>query len=81
MTAKYNARYYRAPKSNIATEWRRQTGPDGGADFGVEKGNVPPQWVLDRMAEEKITGGYRTRKDNLCDRCHTYRSVNGACEC
>ncbi len=81
MTAKYNARYYRAPHSEIATEWRRQKGPDGGRNFGHEVGNVPPAWVLDKIADEKITGKYNVKRSNRCDRCNMFRSVNGACDC
>jgi hypothetical protein len=36
---------------------------------------------LDRVAEQKLTGGYKVRKSNLCDKCFTYKSTNGTCNC
>jgi hypothetical protein len=45
------------------------------------KNTCPPGWVLDLMAERKMTGGFKTKPDNLCQGCNTYRSVNGACLC
>jgi hypothetical protein len=43
--------------------------------------NMPPQWVLDELAERKLTGGFNVRPSNLCYGCRTYRSVNGTCGC
>jgi len=43
--------------------------------------NKPPGWLLDKLAEEKLKGGYNTRKDNLCTGCYQYKSVNGSCGC
>lgn len=40
-----------------------------------------PGWLMDKIAEEKLTGGYDTRKKNLCPNCFTYKSVNGSCGC
>ncbi len=42
---------------------------------------APPSWVLDKMADEKRTGGYNVGASNLCGACFTYRSSNGACMC
>ena len=42
---------------------------------------APPSWVLDRIADEKRTGGYNTKRSNLCEGCFTYKSDNGACMC
>lgn len=41
----------------------------------------PPQHVLDRIAEESITGGYDITQTNICGRCFTARSGNGTCFC
>jgi hypothetical protein len=41
----------------------------------------PPQWVLDREADLKLSGGFVTKRRNLCPVCHQYRSVNGSCGC
>ena len=47
---------------------------------GLNEGNrPPPQWVLDRIAEESITGKYDT--SNVCGSCFQARSVNGTCGC
>jgi hypothetical protein len=81
MTAKFHPRYYRAAHSYIATEWRRQPGPDGGANFAGEGAGPPPQWVLDKIAEETITGRFNTKRDNRCPTCFMCRSANGSCNC
>jgi NADH:ubiquinone oxidoreductase subunit len=77
MRDELHSRYLRKEKSYIATDHRRRVIPN----FPNEKGTVPPQWVLDRIAEERITGKYNVRKSNLYDECHEYRSVNGTCGC
>ena len=41
----------------------------------------PPQYVLDRLAEEKITGKYDVSASNICGSCFTARSSNGTCFC
>jgi hypothetical protein len=48
-------------------------------DFGFSGGNVPPAAVLDRIADEKFSGGFKLVKKNLCPKCFLYRPVNGAC--
>lgn len=40
-----------------------------------------PSWVLDKIADEKMDGGWDRRRENLCDKCWTYRSRNGKCLC
>jgi hypothetical protein len=42
---------------------------------------MPPMWVLDRIADEKFSGGFDVRKSNVCPNCFEARSVNGACGC
>ncbi len=39
----------------------------------------PPQAVLDKIADRKISGGYSLKRSNLCTVCNTYKSVNGEC--
>lgn len=47
-------------------------------------GSMPPGWVLDKIAEHKITGGFKLRvhrQSNVCPRCFQARSVNKRCGC
>lgn len=37
--------------------------------------------LLDKEADRKLSGGFNTRKSNLCETCHEYKSVNGTCGC
>lgn len=62
-----NGAKLRAELKNSSTEFRSN--------------RVPPQAVLDKIAERKITGGYKIVKRNLCKVCFQYRSANGSCEC
>lgn len=55
---------------------------------GCDERAKPPAWLLDKIADEKLTGGYkrytgkgRNRKSNMCERCYTVKSVNGTCGC
>jgi hypothetical protein len=43
----------------------------------------PPNWVLDRLADRALDGGYKIGKGrkNVCPLCFTTRSVNGTCSC
>lgn len=45
------------------------------------EGTLPPQWLLDRLAEESITGKYDVSASNICDVCFTARSTSGTCFC
>lgn len=47
-----------------------------GGDF-----TPPPQYVLDRLAEEKLTGKFNVSPSNICGSCFTARSHNGSCFC
>jgi hypothetical protein len=60
------------PKYLDGTPWQNTLTPGG---------TCPPGWVLDRIAERKLTGGFSTKKANLCADCNTYKSVNGSCLC
>lgn len=44
-------------------------------------GNVPPQFVLDRIADESLTGKFNVKRANLCGECFQYKSCNGECGC
>jgi hypothetical protein len=48
---------------------------------GCDGKSKPPSWLLDKIADEKLKGGFVTKKSNLCTGCYTYRSVNGTCGC
>lgn len=41
----------------------------------------PPLGDLDKAADRKLTGGFSTRRKNICGTCFTARSKNGVCEC
>lgn len=43
--------------------------------------SMPPGYVLDRLAEETITGKFDTSPANICGDCFQVRSVNGECGC
>jgi len=42
---------------------------------------MPPQWLLDKIADEKFSGGFVLKRRNLCNVCFEYRSANGTCGC
>lgn len=52
-------------------------------DLKAEKrtNKMPPQAVLDKMADQKLSGGFKTYKSNICTECFTAKSVNGSCGC
>lgn len=54
--------------------------PDYRLDMFGNKQVVPGE-LLDRIAEEKFSGGYNLRKSNRCDTCFEFKSTNGACSC
>ncbi len=51
--------------------------------FAAKENGTPPQWVLDKIADQSITGGYKIGKKraNVCTGCYSTRSVNGKCLC
>lgn len=42
---------------------------------------APSPARLDREADLKLSGGFKTGKNNICPKCFTARSVNGTCGC
>jgi hypothetical protein len=40
-----------------------------------------PGWLIDKMEEERRTGGYDVRRSNQCGSCFTVKSSNGTCNC
>ena len=42
---------------------------------------TPPQWLLDKIADEKFSGGFVLKRKNLCTTCYEYKSANGTCGC
>lgn len=52
--------------------------------FGHRPPNLPEEY-RDRIAEkefqQKLTGGFNTKKSNRCDTCFQYRSANQTCGC
>ncbi len=53
----------------------------GKTDMFGEKLKGPDWWLIDKIADEKLTGGYNTKKSNCCERCWQFRSTNGKCGC
>jgi hypothetical protein len=43
--------------------------------------NKPPKWLLDKIADEKLTGNFNVRRSNQCLICFEVKSVNGSCAC
>jgi hypothetical protein len=41
----------------------------------------PPGWLLDKLAEEKLSGGYKIKRNPVCPDCMIQKSNNGACHC
>lgn len=42
---------------------------------------MPSQAVLDKMAEQSLTGGWDIRRANVCADCWQAKSANGLCGC
>lgn len=45
---------------------------------------LPPKWLLDKLAEEKMTGMYTKKQllpTNQCQVCFIQKSSNGTCNC
>jgi hypothetical protein len=40
-----------------------------------------PGWLLDKIADQKLTGGFNVRRSNQCPNCFEVRSANGTCSC
>lgn len=53
----------------------------------ASEGNFPngqrqiPGWVLDKIATEKLTGGYSAKRNPMCPTCQVRKSNSGACFC
>jgi hypothetical protein len=41
----------------------------------------PPAWVFDVLAERKLTGGWKIKKQGVCETCFQVKSINGTCGC
>ena len=41
----------------------------------------PPEWLLDKIVEEKLYGPARDRKLPICNKCFVRKSKTGACNC
>jgi hypothetical protein len=44
------------------------------------KGGIP-FWLLDKIAEEKLSGGYSSDRNPVCPECHVRKANNGSCSC
>jgi hypothetical protein len=53
----------------------------GKFDMFGKKRPAPSGDMMDRIADEKLTGKYNVSRKNRCDQCWTYKSTNGACNC
>jgi hypothetical protein len=57
---------------------------DSLADAAKKPGGSPPQWLLDRIADEKFNAGYKGAQRsrlNQCGICFELRSISGTCGC
>lgn len=41
----------------------------------------PPEWLLDRIAEQKLNGGYTRKRNPVCQNCFVRKSNSGNCNC
>ncbi len=41
----------------------------------------PPQHILDKIADDKISGGYKIGKKQICKSCNMAKYANGTCSC
>lgn len=46
-----------------------------------EENRRPPMWLIDRLAEEKLMGGYSRKRNKLCRECFVLKSETGECNC
>lgn len=55
---------------------------DGTPDrpFG-EVRTSPPSWVLDKIAEETLTGGFSRKANAICGTCGAMKTTRGVCFC
>lgn len=49
--------------------------------FGEDGVRVPPSWVLDKLADETISGRYTLTKNPRCEKCGVLKSLTGECFC
>lgn len=72
--------------STYGTRLRARTDPQHPCNksFGFKPPNLPDEYK-DRIAEkefqQKLTGGYNTKRSNRCETCFQCRSANGTCGC
>jgi hypothetical protein len=46
-----------------------------------DEGKKLPEWLLDTMADEKLYGPPRDRKNTICSTCFVRKTLNGTCFC
>lgn len=42
---------------------------------------VPPGWLLEKIWNEKVSGGYTAKRNPACPICHVRKSNSGDCFC
>lgn len=42
---------------------------------------IPPSWVLDKIADEQLSGKYTDLRNPVCTGCFTRKAANGSCYC
>lgn len=81
-TIKYDPNGYSTPSPRPPVIYGVQQNREIGNWTGCDRPPAPPKWLLDLMAEEKITGRFNTAPSNLCTGCKMFRSSNGVgCWC
>ena len=61
--------------------YKRYEEKHGIGEYRSEYSKVPPQFVLDKIADEAFTGKFNTKRKNLCNTCYEFKSSNGTCSC
>lgn len=71
----FNYRVLTTNKSDIATDYRRKN-----PEYGSRRVSIPG-WLLDKMADDKMNQGYSKKKNPVCNKCFTQKSISGNCNC
>jgi hypothetical protein len=61
--------------------YKRYEEKRGIGEYADKNRRKPPQWLLDKIADEKFSGGFELKRKNLCRECFEYKSANGSCGC
>jgi len=68
-----------SPRPPVVHSYWEQRQMGNWTDYTAKR--TPPRWLLDKIAEETITGKWNVKRYNRCDECNTFRASSGACNC